>query len=74
MKVIVSNRKEVKVMARRTYVPQIVYLLNRVCKYIARYSDQLQKYLTNPQYSLLQAVVAACVAFTDAYEAPEIGE
>jgi hypothetical protein len=66
-----DNRKETKVMAQRTYVPQIVYILNRACKYIQKYSDQLKKYLTNTQYSLLQAVLAACVAFTDSIETVE---
>lgn len=58
-------------MAGRTYIPQIVKSLNRACRYMQRYSDQLARNLTNTQYALLQAVLAACVAFTDSIEPVE---
>lgn len=59
-------------MAGRTYIPQIVRILGTVCRYIQRYSSQLSAHLTAPQYALLQAVLSACVAFTDSLDTPII--
>lgn len=58
-------------MSKRTYVPTLVYWLHRVCVYITRYRAQLRAFLTDDQEILLDAVLAACEAFTAAVPHPE---
>jgi hypothetical protein len=59
-------------MPRRTYIPQLVRILNWACRYIQRYQDQLNGNLTDPQKVLLAAVLASCIALTDALGEPVI--
>jgi hypothetical protein len=59
-------------MSARTYLPQLVKTLNYVCKYVAKYQSTINHYLTTEQQTLLTALTSACVAFTDAYIAPDV--
>lgn len=61
-------------MAARTYIPTLLKILERVCKFIARYQTQLNGHLTEPQQALLQNVVTACNIFVAAYGALPIGD
>ena len=51
-------------MAAKTFVPALVRLLNKACKYIAKHHDTMALYLSSTQMTALDAVNAACVAFT----------
>lgn len=59
-------------MPSRTYLPTLCRFLQEVCKYIARYRDVLVTFLTPEQVTLLDAVVAACHAFTANVECESI--
>lgn len=50
-------------MARKTYVPTLVWLLHRVCVYIARYRSVIVEYLPEGGSAALDAVLLACEAF-----------
>lgn len=56
-------------MAARTYIPTLLRVLERVCKFVARYQSQINAHLTSPQQALLQNVVTACNIFVAAYGA-----
>lgn len=74
MKYIELKRKETEVMAQRTYIPQLLKFLERVCKFVARYQSQINSHLTAPQQALLGNVVTACNVFVAAYGALPIGD
>jgi hypothetical protein len=61
-------------MSVRTYLPQLVKFLERVCKYVARYQSQLNTILTTEQEALLANIVTACNLFIAAIGAFEIGD
>lgn len=61
-------------MAGRTYIPTLLKILERVCKFVARYQSQINEHLTTPQQTLLQNVVTACNVFVAAYGALPIGD
>lgn len=55
---------------RKTYIPTLVSLLHRVCRYIVRYRPIIDQFLDAQGKTLLNAVVAACEAFTAYVEVP----
>lgn len=55
-------------MARKTFIPTLIYMLHRVCRYIVRYRDTIITHLPEGGAALLDAVYVACLAFTDAVE------
>ena len=61
------------VMAKKTYLPKLVALLHTICRYIVRYRPTIDQFLDAQGKTLLNAVVAACEAFT-AYVVIEHGE
>lgn len=61
-------------MAARTYIPTLLKILERVCKFVARYQSQINEHLTAPQQALLGNVVTACNVFVAAYGALDIGD
>jgi hypothetical protein len=61
-------------MAARTYIPTLLKILERVCKFVARYQTQIDAHLTDSQSALLQNVVTACNVFVAAYGALPIGD
>lgn len=61
-------------MAGRTYIPTLLKILERVCKFVARYQSQINEHLSSPQQALLQNVVTACNVFVAAYGALPIGD
>jgi len=52
-------------MGARTYVPQLLAILQRVCKYIVRYNTQIKAHIPEDARPLLDNIVTACNAFTD---------
>lgn len=62
-------------MAKRTYYPTLVFILRKVCVYIVRYKPQLEEALTDAfgsgAVTALNAVMAACEAFTAIVELTE---
>lgn len=50
-------------MPIKSYVPQCVRLINRVCAYITKHQGTMNPYLSSAQQSALQSVVSACQAF-----------
>lgn len=52
-------------MASRTYIPQLVRFLRRVCVYIARYRDVLVEHLPTGGAAALDAVLVACSTLID---------
>jgi hypothetical protein len=52
-------------MAFRTYIPALLFIMNKLCRYIQKYQSQLNGNLTAPQKVLLEALLAACIALTD---------
>lgn len=51
-------------MAAKTFIPKLLAILHTLCVYIVRYRMTIEKFLTPEQIVLLNAVVAACEAFT----------
>lgn len=49
----------------RTYIPTLIYLLRRICKYIVKYGPVLNAHLTETQRGYLDEIMAACTALTD---------
>jgi len=62
-------------MAKRVYYPTLVRILHKVCVYIVRYRMQLEEALMENfgagAITALNAVVAACEAFTSIVELTE---
>lgn len=50
-------------MATKFFVPQLVLLARRMCKYITKHHATLNTTLSAPQQALLAALFAACQAF-----------
>jgi hypothetical protein len=50
-------------MAVKTFVPALVRLANRMCKYITKHHATLAATLSGPQLTLLNAMYTACQAF-----------
>lgn len=50
-------------MAEKTFVPQLVRLIRRLCAYIQKHRATMNPYLTTQQRAGLDAVVAACALF-----------
>ncbi len=50
-------------MAKKSFVPQLVRMLNRACLYIQKHQSTMNPYLTTAQQAALQSVVSACQAF-----------
>ena len=61
-------------MASRTYVPQLLLLLNIVVKYMKRYQNKLQGTLTTPQYQCLVATIEAADLCIQAIPEPPLGD
>lgn len=61
-------------MGARTYLPTLLKILERVCKFVARYQSQINEHLTAPQVALLANVVTACNVFTAAIGVLPIGD
>jgi hypothetical protein len=49
-------------MASRTYLPQMVYILHRICVYITRYRATILDNLPTGGAAALDAVILACEA------------
>lgn len=58
-------------MAVRTYLPTLVRALHQICKYIVRYRPVIEQNLDEQGKTLLNAVVAACEAFTAYVDIPQ---
>jgi len=50
-------------MAAKSYVPQLIRMLNRLCVYVAKHQSTFNAYLTPAQQAAVQSVVSACQAF-----------
>ena len=61
-------------MAARTYIPTLLKILERVCKFVARYQSQINQHLSAPQQAQLQTVVTACNVFVAAVGVLDIGD
>lgn len=61
-------------MAARTYLPTLLKILERVCKFVARYQSQINQHLTSPQQVMLANVVTACNVFVAAIGVLDIGD
>lgn len=61
-------------MATKTYVPQLLVIAGMLCRYIQRHQERLRGNLTNEQYVLLTALLAACVALSDGITRPPLGD
>lgn len=53
----------VQLLSVKSYVPQLIRMLNRACVYITKHQSTMNPYLTVAQQNALQAVVSACAAF-----------
>jgi hypothetical protein len=61
-------------MGARTYLPTLIRILERVCKFVARYQSQINEHLTAPQQVLLGNVITACNIFIAALGILDIGD
>lgn len=61
-------------MAIKTFIPALLFILNRLCRYGQRYNEQLSARLTPPQKQLLENALAACVALTNSIGALPRGD
>lgn len=52
-------------MAKKTFIPSLVFLLRKACVYIARYRTTLLIYLPEGGEAALNGVLAACEIFID---------
>ena len=59
-------------MASRTYVPTLRFLSREILKFVARYRPQINRNLGEGQIALLDALVAAAEALTDALGDPPV--
>lgn len=50
-------------MASKSYLPTLVFILRRACKYISKYRDTMIDFLPTGGQAALDAVVLACEAF-----------
>lgn len=50
-------------MGIRTYLPMLIYIVTRICKYTARYDVQIRHHLTEPQLNAYNVLRTACDAF-----------
>lgn len=57
-------------MARKTFVPHLLYLLHRVCVYIIRYRETIIQFIPEGGAALLDAVLLACQEFVDFVDHP----
>lgn len=60
-------------MAFKTYIPHLLKILEVVCRYVARYRNQLARNLTEDQLTKLDAIVTACNIFIAAVGVLPIG-
>jgi hypothetical protein len=49
----------------KSYLPQLVRWLKKICVYIIKHQVTLNSYLTPTQQGYLSAVVTACTTFTN---------
>lgn len=61
-------------MGARTYLPTLLKILERVCKFVARYQSQINEHLTAPQQGYLANIVTACNVFVAAVGVLDIGD
>jgi hypothetical protein len=62
-------------MPLRTYIPALVFILERACRYITRYQTQINSHLTtDAQRTALGVVLTACQAFMALLVPEEIGD
>lgn len=61
-------------MGARTYVPQLLAILQRICKYIVRYNVQIKAHIPDAAKPKLDAIVDACNDFTELIPPLEIGD
>lgn len=52
-------------MAKRTYLPELLRILNHMCKYVATYRETILKFLPEGSESTLDAAVSACIALSE---------
>lgn len=52
-------------MSARTYIPMLLVIANRFCRYVQKYQNQMNHHLTEEQKDLLDAATSACVALTE---------
>ena len=52
-------------MASRNYIPTLLFIMNKLCRYIQRYQMQLNENLDTGQQTLLNNLLNACIALTD---------
>lgn len=52
-------------MAKKTWIPGLIYALKRACRYINRWKIQLQANVPPAAVPLLDAVLDACEALLD---------
>jgi hypothetical protein len=61
-------------MSARTYIPQLIHFLEKVCKYVGKYQSQLNTFLSPEQETLLANIVTACNLFIAAIGVLPIGD
>lgn len=59
---------------RRTYVPGLKYFSNLLCRYIQKWQPKLNETLSPTAQTLLEALLEACLALSDALPVEEIGD
>lgn len=61
-------------MGLRTYLPMLVFIVTRICKYTARYDSQIRHHLTEGQLPAYNALRTACDAFVAIMGTFEVGD
>jgi hypothetical protein len=56
-------------MAVRTYLPTLLYLVDRICKFINDHRSVIRANLSGQALSTFDSMAAACLAFRTAYGA-----
>jgi hypothetical protein len=54
----------------KTFIPTLVYMLKRVCVYIARYRSTIIAFAPPTAENALNGIIAACEVFLDLVEHP----
>ena len=53
----------------RTYLPTLLFILDKLCNYIAKYRNTILSVIGSENEAKLDAVVTACHALTDVLKA-----
>lgn len=51
----------------RTYLPTLLYWMDKLCAFMQKYETQIKSHLTDPQISAFNTLLVACQAFRAIY-------